>query len=47
MVPTSRRLPAAPILEISEIAVRRTMAHNHQNTAMYFILTALTLQLFY
>ncbi len=47
MVPTSRRLPAALILEVSVIAVRRTMVHNHQNTAMYFLLTALTLQLFY
>ena len=47
MVPTSRRLPAAPSLEVSIIAVRCTMAHDHQNTAMYFLLTALTLQLFY
>ncbi len=47
MVPTSRWLPAAPILEVSVMAIRRTMAHNHQNTAMYFLLTALTLQLFY
>ncbi len=47
MVPTSLRLPAAPILEVSVIAVRRTMVHDHWNTAMYFLLTALTLQLFY
>jgi hypothetical protein len=46
MVPTSCRLPAAPILEVSVIAVCRTMAHDNQNTAMYFLLTALTLQLF-
>ena len=47
MVPTSRRLPAALILEVSVISVRCRMAHDHWNTAMYFLLTALTLQLFY
>jgi hypothetical protein len=30
MVPTSHRLPAAPILEVSVIAVCRTMAYNHK-----------------
>ncbi len=47
MVPTNHRLPVALILEVSVIAIRRRMAHDHQNMAMYFLLTALTLQLFY
>ncbi len=46
MVPTSPWLPAALILEVSVIVVRRTMAHDHRNMAMYILLTALTLQLF-
>ena len=35
MVPPSRRLPEAPILQVSVIAVRRTINHNHCNMAMY------------
>jgi hypothetical protein len=36
MVPPNRRLPGAPILQVSAIAVRRAIDHNHCNTAMYF-----------
>jgi hypothetical protein len=32
MVPPSRRLPAAPILQVSAIAVRRAINHDHRNT---------------
>jgi hypothetical protein len=46
MVPPSRRLPAAPILQVSAIAVRRGIDPNHRNTAMYFLLMTLTFSLF-
>jgi hypothetical protein len=46
MVPPSRWLPAAPILQVSAIAIRCTINHNHCNTAMYFLLTTLTFPLF-
>jgi hypothetical protein len=34
MVPPSCRLPAAPILQVSAIAVRCVIDHDHRNTAM-------------
>ena len=46
MVPPSRRLPAAPILQVSAIAVRCKIDHNNCNTAMYFLLMTLTFPLF-
>ncbi len=46
MVPPSRRLPAAPILQVSAIAVPRVIDHNHCNTAMYFLLMTPTFLLF-
>jgi hypothetical protein len=46
MVPPSRRLPTAPMLQVSAIAVHRTIDHDHRNMAMYFLLTTLTLPLF-
>jgi hypothetical protein len=46
MVPPSRRLPAAPILQVSAIAVRCAINQDHHNTAMYFLLTTLTFPLF-
>jgi hypothetical protein len=46
MFPPSRRFPAAPILQVSVIAVRRAINHNHYITAMYFLLTTLTFPLF-
>jgi hypothetical protein len=36
MVPTSHRLPAALILQVSAIVVRRAIDHDHRNTVMYF-----------
>ncbi len=36
MVPPSCRLPAAPILHVSTIAVGCLLNHNYCNTAMYF-----------
>jgi hypothetical protein len=47
MVPPSRRLPVAPILQVSAIAVRRAIDHDHRNTAMYFLLTTLTFPYFF
>ncbi len=46
MVTPSHRLPAAPILQVTAIAVRCMINHNHCNTAMYFLLTTLTFPLF-
>ncbi len=34
MVPPSRRIPAAPILQLSAIAVRRAIDRDHRNMAM-------------
>jgi hypothetical protein len=42
MVPPSRWLPEAPILQVSAIAVRQAIDHDHHNTVMYFLLTKLT-----
>jgi hypothetical protein len=36
MVPPSRQLPAAPILQVSAIAVHHMIDHDHRNMAMYF-----------
>jgi hypothetical protein len=33
MVPTIRRVPAAPILQVSVIAVRRVIDHDHRDPA--------------
>jgi hypothetical protein len=44
--PPSRRLPAAPILQVSVIAVRSVINHDHCNTAMYFLLATLTFPVF-
>jgi hypothetical protein len=46
MVPPSHRLPAALILQVSVVAVHRTINHDHHNMAMYFFLMALTFLLF-
>jgi hypothetical protein len=46
MVPPSHQLPAAPILQVSAIAIRRTIDHDHCNTVMYFLLMTLTFPLF-
>jgi hypothetical protein len=46
MVPPSFRLPVAPILQVSAIAVRRVINHDHCNTVMYFFLMTLTFPLF-
>ncbi len=46
MVPPSRPLSAAPILQVSVIAVRRAIDHDHRNMAMYVLLTTLTFPLF-
>jgi hypothetical protein len=46
MVPPSCRLPAAPILQVSAIAVHCAINHNHRNTAMYSFLTTLTFSVF-
>ena len=42
MVLPSCRLPEAPILQVSAIAVRRAIDHDHPNTGMYYLLTTLT-----
>ena len=36
MVPPSCQLPVAPMLQVSVIAIRPAIDHNHHNTAMYF-----------
>jgi hypothetical protein len=41
MVPPGHQLPAAPILQVSAIAVHRAIDHN-PNTAMYFLMLTLT-----
>ena len=46
MVPPSCRLPTAPILQMSVIAVGDTIDHNHCNTEMCFLLLTLTCTLF-
>jgi hypothetical protein len=46
MVPPSRRLPTAQILQVSTIAVHRAIDLDLCNTAMYFLLTTLTLILY-
>ena len=46
MVPPSRWLPMAPVSQVSAIAVRRTIDHNHRNTVMCFLLMTLTFLLF-
>jgi hypothetical protein len=45
MVPPRHRLPAAPILQVSAIAVRHMIDHDHRNTAIYFLLMTLTFPL--
>ncbi len=47
MVPPIHRLPAAPILLVSAIAVRCVIDHNHCNPAMWLLLKKLTNSLFY
>jgi hypothetical protein len=42
MVLPSCRLPEAPILQVSAIAIRRAIDHDHPNTGMYYLLTTLT-----
>ncbi len=46
MVPPSPWLPAALILQVSAIVIRRAINHDHCNMAMYFFLTTLTFLLF-
>ncbi len=46
MVPPSRWLPEAPILQVSAIAVRRAIDHNRCNMAMYLLMMTLTFRLF-
>jgi hypothetical protein len=46
MVPPSHQLPAAQNLQVSAIAIRCAIDHNHCNIAIYFILTTLTFPLF-
>jgi hypothetical protein len=46
MVPPSHQLKAAQILQVSVIAVRHVIDHDHRNTAMYFLLMTLTFPLF-
>jgi hypothetical protein len=47
MISPARRLPAAPIEQVSAIAVRRTIDIDHRNTAMQFFYVKLTFPLFY
>ncbi len=47
MVPPIRRLPAAPILQVSAIAVRRATDNDHYNPVMWLTLMKLTNSLFY
>jgi hypothetical protein len=47
MVPTARRLPAASILKVSKITVRRVIDNNLSNTAMLFFYVKLMNALFY
>jgi hypothetical protein len=46
MVAPSHRIPAAPILQVSAIAVHRAINHDHRNMAMSLFLTTLTFPLF-
>jgi hypothetical protein len=46
MVPPSHRLPEAPILQVSAIAVCPAIDHDHRNTGMNFLLTTFTFLLF-
>ena len=47
MISPARRLPAASILQVSAIAVRRVIDIDHRNTAMQFFYMKLTVSLFY
>jgi hypothetical protein len=46
MVPPSRWLPVAPILQVSAITIRCAIDHDHRNMAAYFFLMTLTFPLF-
>jgi hypothetical protein len=47
MIPPCRRLPTAPILEVSAIALCHTMAHDPRNMEMKFFFVKLIFSLFY
>ena len=47
MIPPARRLPAASILQVSAIAVRRAIDLDHRNTAMQFFYMKLSVSLLY
>ena len=47
MISPTRWLPAASILQVSAIAVRRMIDIDHRNTAMQFFYMTLTVSLFY
>jgi len=47
MISPAHRLPAASILQVSAIAVRRVIDIDHRNTAMHFFYMKLTVSLFY
>jgi hypothetical protein len=47
MISPARRLPAASILQVSAIAVRRAIDLDHRNTAMQFFYVKLSVSLFY
>jgi hypothetical protein len=47
MIATIRRPPAAPILEVSAIAVRRAIDYDDSDAVMYFLSMKLTYSLFY
>jgi hypothetical protein len=47
MVPQSHRFPAAPILQVSVIAIHRAIDHNHRNMAIQLLSIKLTVLLFY
>jgi len=47
MISPARQLPAASILQVSAIAVRRAIDIDHRNTAKQFFYMKLTVSLFY
>jgi hypothetical protein len=47
MISPACRLPAAPILQVSAIAVNCATNINHRNTAMQFFSVKLTFSIFY
>jgi hypothetical protein len=47
MISPARRLPAASILQVSVIAVRRAIDIDHQNTAMQFFYMKRTVSFYF